>query len=96
MFYKVTPAVGPVEIGRITSGFLVNREQRGPGKDGTGVAMRLAVDAGIDREDLKPGAEVEVTTHARTTRYSIVELLPMQQLGTGYILRLRPLQGATG
>ena len=96
VFYKVTPAAGEVEIGSITSGFTVNREQRAAGRDGTGVKMLLSKDASIDAGELKIGAEVALTIEGQTLRYSIDELLPMQQLGAGYVLRLLPLQGATG
>ncbi len=95
-FYKVTPAAGEVEIGSITSGFQVDRERKAAGKDGAGVAMRLSAEANIDASTLKIGAEVALTINGQTRRYSIDELLPMQQLGSGYILRLSPLQGATG
>lgn len=95
-FYKVTPAAGEVEIGSIKSGFLINREQRSAGRDGQGCKMILATNAGIDRDDLSLGAAVAVTTNDQTTRYTIDELLPTQQVGAGYVLRLLPLTGATG
>jgi hypothetical protein len=95
-FYKVTPTDGEVEIGSITSGFLINREQRAAGRDGTGVNMRLSADAAIAQSALHVGAEVALTIDGQTRRYSLVELLPMQQLGSGYTLRLLPLEGATG
>src|SRR5262249_19891558 len=97
MFYKVTPADGEVEIGAITSGFSVVREQRTrTGDIGAGVKMLLSADANIDRSQLHVGAAVELIVDGRSTRYSIVELLPMQQVGSGYVLRLKPLMGATG
>lgn len=91
VFYKVTPEAGEIEIGSITQGFTVIR-QSGSNK----IKMLMANDAGIDREDLRVGAEVELTLNGRTARYSILELEPMQQLGAGYAMRLDPLQGATG
>lgn len=96
VFYKITPAAGPVEIGRITSGFLPVRERRaGQEIDGSGVRFWLSADAGIDRALLQIGARVDVIIGDRTMIYKISELLPMQQLGSGYTLRLSPQKGAT-
>jgi len=95
VFYKVTPSDGEVEIGSITGGFSVIREQRGPGQDGTGVKMVLATDTEIDRDQLHVGGAVALTINGQTLRYSIDELLPQQQIGAGYVLRLIPLTGAT-
>ena len=94
VFYSVTPAEGEVEIGRITEGFTIVRERAGQQK-GANVNMLLSADAGIDRSQLQAGAVVELIVGGRSTRYSIDELLPMQQLGTGYAIKLIPLQGAT-
>lgn len=88
VFYRLTPADGETPIATLTSGFMVN--------EGESVIMRLAADAGIDRSLLHVGAVVALTINGQTLKYSLVELLPFQQLGTGYALRLDPLQGATG
>lgn len=95
VFYKVTPETGGSVIATLTSGFHMVREQRTGGRDGQGVRMWLASGL-IEPTLLRIGAEIGLTVGGLTTRYSIVELLPMQQLGAGYVLRLTPLQGATG
>lgn len=95
VFYKLTPADGEVEIGRITSGFTVNGRRK-DGEYGESVNMRMAADAGIDREDLRVNATVALTINGQTLKYRIGELLSMQQLGSGYVLRLDPMKGATG
>jgi len=96
VFYKVTPGAGPIEIGRITSGFYQQRERRaGQEIDGSGVRFWLAADAGIDKSLLHNGARVDLIIDGRTMIYTIVELLPMQQLGAGYTMRLSPQKGAT-
>lgn len=97
VFKKVTPTAGETEIGRITSGFHFQREQAaGREIDGSGVKFWLAKDAAIESSSLHIGAVVDISVNGRTTRHSIASLLPMQQMGSGYVLRLRPLQGATG
>lgn len=99
MFSTITPTAGEVEIGRIRSGFSFVRE-RTRGADinvmGVGVQLWLSADAAIDPSKLKIGGVVALTVNGQTLRYSIDQLLPQQQLGAGYILRLTPLQGATG
>lgn len=96
VFYKVTPGAGPVEIGRITSGFYSQRERRaGQEIDGSGVKFWMSADAGIDRSVLHVGARVDLIIDGRTMIYTISELLAMQQLGAGYVMRLTPSKGAT-
>lgn len=96
-FYKVTPALGEVEIATLTSGFTFVRERRaGQEIDGSGVKMWLSADAAITRSQLNIGGVVEITVNGVTTRYAISELLPQQQIGAGYVLRLIPQKGATG
>lgn len=96
VFKKVTPTAGEAEIATITSGFHFQREQRaGQEIDGSGVNVWLAAGV-VDKSKLHIGVRVDVTTNNVTTRYSISKLEPMQQLGAGFVLRLRPLQGATG
>lgn len=97
VFYKVTPAAGETAIATITSGFTFVRERgAGQGVDGSGVKMWLSKDAAINVSQLRIGVAVALAIDGVTKRYSIAELLPMQQLGAGYVLRLKPLQGATG
>lgn len=96
-FYKVTPALGETQIATITSAFHFQREQRaGQEIDGSGVKMWLSSSALITRAQLKIGATVTLTVEGITTRYVIGDLLPMQQIGAGYVLRLKPQNGATG
>jgi hypothetical protein len=95
VFYSVTPSAGEQEIGQIVQGFTLVREQRTQGRDGTSVKMLLAHDAGITRDTLDRAASVAVTIDNKTTRYAIDELLPQQQIGAGYVLRLMPQKGAT-
>lgn len=96
VFYKVTPSSGPVEIGRISNGFHFVRERRaGQEIDGSGVKFWLSVDAAIDRSLLNTGARVDLIINGRTWIYKLSELLPMQQIGSGYVLRLSPQKGAT-
>jgi hypothetical protein len=96
VFYKATPAAGETAIATITSGFHFQRERRaGQEIDGSGVRMWLSKDAAITRSQLNPGGVVALTVDGITTRYKIGELLPMQQLGSGYTIRLEPLTGAT-
>lgn len=96
VFYKVTPAAGETEIKTITSGFHFVREKRaGQEIDGSGVKMWLAAGM-VDKDKLKIGAACALTIDGATTRYSVGDLLPQQQLGAGFVLRLKPLNGATG
>lgn len=96
VFYKIVPATGPVEIGRITSGFTFVRERRaGQEIDGSGVKLWMSADAGIDRSLLQLGARVDLVIKDRTMIYKISDLLPQQQIGAGYVLRLSPQKGAT-
>lgn len=95
VFYGVTPADGEQPIGQITQGFMLVREQKAAGRDGQGIKMILAVDAAIGRETLDRAASLEFTANNQTTRYKIDELLPQQQIGAGYVLRLLPQKGAT-
>lgn len=95
VFYSLTPAEGETEIGRITQGIFPIREKAKEDRSGT-VRLLLSADSGIEREDLRIGAEVALTVGGQTTRYSILDLQSMQQLGSGYVLKLDPLQGATG
>jgi hypothetical protein len=95
VFYKVTPADGEVEIATLTNGFFFVREQRaGQEIDGSGVKFWLSIDAAPSQ--LSIGGVVAITVKSRTTRYKISNLLPMQQIGAGYVLRLSPQKGATG
>lgn len=94
-FYKVTPTAGETEIATLTSGFFFVREQRaGQEIDGSGVKFWLSADAAPSQ--LSIGGVVAITVKNRTTRYKISDLLPMQQLGSGYVLRLSPQKGPTG
>jgi hypothetical protein len=95
VFYGLTPADGEVEIGTITSGFNFVRERAKEENNGK-VKFWLSADAAIDRTQLHVGATVALTIDGQTLRYEINELLPMQQVGAGYVLRLLPLTGATG
>jgi hypothetical protein len=97
-FYSVTPIAGETAIATLTSGFTFVREPRAMktvGGFGSGVTLLLAADAGISRSQLNVGGAVALTINGVTTRYAISELLPQQQVGAGYVLRLMPLQGAT-
>jgi hypothetical protein len=96
VFYGVTPEAGESEIGRITSGFHFLRERAKEGDDNGRVKFWLSTDAAIDREDLRVGAAMALIIDGRESRYSIHELLPQQQIGAGYVLRLTPKTGATG
>jgi len=94
--YRVTPAQGETEIATITSGFLFVRERRaGQEIDGSGVKFWLAAEV-IDRETLSIGSSLALTINGVATRYRISDLLPQQQVGAGYVLRLSPQRGATG
>lgn len=97
VFKKVTPSLGESEIGRIKSGFHFQREQAaGREIDGSGWKFWLSKNAGIERSSLHVGVIVDISVNGIATRHSIADLLPMQQVGSGYVLRLRPLNGATG
>lgn len=97
VFHKVTPTAGEAAIVTITSGFHVQREQRaGQEIDGFGVNIWLSKDAAITQTQLKISKVIALTINGATTKYSIKKVEPMQQLGSGYVLRLLPLTGATG
>jgi hypothetical protein len=96
VFYKVTPTIGETIIATITGGFTFVREQRaGQEIDGSGVKFWISASV-IDRATLSNAAAAEITANGVTTRYAISDLLPQQQLGAGYVLRLKPQKGATG
>jgi len=96
VFYKITPQAGETPMATITDGFLFVRERRaGQEIDGSGVKFWLASDM-VDESLLRVGAAVALTVNNQTLRYKINELLPQQQVGAGYVMRLAPLVGATG
>jgi hypothetical protein len=96
VFYSVTPAAGETLITTLTEGFAFARARRGSqGSDSSSVNLWLAGDAAITRAQLKVGGVVVITANGVTTKYKIAELLQQQQLGAGYVLRLKPLIGAT-
>lgn len=95
-FFKVTPTLGETAIGTITDGFYFQRERRaGQEIDGSGVTFWLSSSAAINRSQLTLGGVVALTVDGITFRYKIATLLPMQQIGSGYTMRLSPLRGAT-
>lgn len=94
-FFKVTPSAGETTLGTITSGFTVTREEPRAGRDGSGVNLRLSADAGITRERLNQSSMVAITIDGHTTKYTKDQLLPQQQIGAGYVMRLLPHRGAT-
>ena len=94
VFYGVTPEAGESEIKRLTSGFNFVREPQK--EDGNGpVKMWLAAGT-IDRESLRIGGACKLIIDGIESHYSINELIPQQQVGAGYVLRLTPTTGATG
>lgn len=96
-FYSISPSAGETLITTLTEGFVFVRERRGGQKsDGSGVKLWLAGDASITRAQLKIGGVVVITANGVTTRYVITELLQQQQIGAGYVLRLKPQTGAAG
>jgi hypothetical protein len=95
VFYGLTPAEGEQIIGRITGGFNFVREKAQEDSNDGKVKFWLSADANIDREDLHIGAAVALIIDGRESRYSIDELIPQQQIGAGYVLRLSPTTGAT-
>src|SRR5262249_405932 len=96
-FYGVTPTGGETPITTLTDGFTFVRERRaGQGSDGPGVKLWLAGDAAITPAQIKVGGVAVITANGVTTRYAISELLPQEQIGAGYFLRLLPQKGAAG
>src|SRR5262249_48189270 len=93
VFYSVTPTAGESAIGTLTDGFAFVREPRAvrsAGAIGPGVTLWLSNEAAITRSQLNVGGAVAITINGLTTRYAISELLPQQQIGAGYVLRLIP------
>lgn len=95
VFYSLTPEAGEQPLARITSGFNFVRERAKEGDDNGRLKFWLSADAAIDRDQLHIGAAVALIIDGRESRYSIYELLPQQQIGAGYVLRLTPKTGAT-
>src|SRR5262249_42613034 len=96
-FYSVTPTGGETLITTLTDGFpFVGERRAGPDRDGRGVKLWLAGDASITLAQLKVGGVAVITANGVTTRYGISELLPQEQIGAGYFLRLLPQKGAAG
>lgn|SRR5262245_49143808 len=99
VFYSVTPTAGETALATLTDSFAFVREQRAvrsAGAIGPGVTLWLSADAGITRSQLNVGGAVAITVNGVTTRYAISELLPEQQIGAGYVMRLIPQKGAAG
>jgi hypothetical protein len=95
VFYGITPEAGETEIATITTGFHFQREKElAEGSNGK-VKMWLSADA-VDRSLLHVGAAMALVIDGHSSKYSIDELIPQQQIGAGYVLRLRPKTGATG
>jgi hypothetical protein len=94
VFYGVSPEEGEYEIGRVTSGFNFVRERAN--EDGNGKVKLWLSEGLIDRELLHIGGAMALIIDGISTRYAIDELLPQQQIGSGYVLRLTPTTGATG
>jgi hypothetical protein len=95
-FFSVSPIAGETPITTLTEGFAFARSHRGSqGTDSSSVNLWLAEDATITRAQLNLAGVVVITGNGVTTRYKITELLPLQQIGGGYVLRLSPQKGAT-
>jgi hypothetical protein len=93
VFYGITPEAGETESARISSGFTFVRERSNDGENGK-VKFWL-VEGAVDRDLLKTGAAMALVIDGRESKYAIDELLPQQQIGAGYVLRLKPTTGAT-
>ena len=94
VFYSVTPEDGEQESARITSGFHFVREKASSGDNGK-VKLWLSSSANERREHQHVGQAMALVIDGRESRYAIEELLPQQQIGAGYVLRLTPRTGAT-
>jgi len=96
-FSSVTPASGETAIATLTAGFTFVREPK-PGRnfEESEVKLYLAADASITASQLKSASVVALTIDGVTLKYRVSSLLSLQQLGAGFVLRLSPLQGATG
>lgn len=94
VFYSLTPEDGETENARITSGFHFVREKAREGDSGK-VKLWLSSSANVSREQLHVGQALALVIDGRESHYAIEELLPQQQIGAGYVLRLTPTTGAT-
>ena len=96
-FYSVTPTGGETLIATLIEGFIFARHQLARQKnESSDVQMWLAQDAAVTLAQLKSTGVVVITANGITTRYAITELLPQQQIGGGFVLRLSPQKGAAG
>src|SRR5262245_1590459 len=96
-FYSVTPTGGETLITTLTDGFLFTRSPRtSRDVEESDVNLILAGDASITQAQLKIAGAAVVTIGSSSTRYRVSTVLPMQQLGAGYVLRLSPQKGAAG
>lgn len=96
-FYSVSPAGGETLITTLTEGFtFAGMQWANRGGDSSDVKVWLAGDANITPAQLKISGMVIVTGNGITKKYKIAELLQQQQIGAGYVLRLKPLVGAAG
>lgn len=96
-FYSVSPTGGEALIATIIEGFVFSRQAWGRQKnESSDVRLWLAADAAVTLAQLKTAGVVLITVGLQTTRYVITELLPQQQIGGGFVLRLSPQKGASG
>ncbi len=90
--YAVTPTEGEKLIATLRAGWGCWREARGRGESNVTFAkLAISSNASLTNEQLQTSAVATITANRQTIRYSISEVLPMQQLGVGWILRLEPL-----
>jgi hypothetical protein len=95
-FYKMTPATGETPVLELTSGWHAQRNDR---KSSAARALTIwvasaATEADLD-SDLHTGAKVTIICGGRTQSYRINGILPMAQIGAGWVLECDPAETST-
>lgn len=95
-FYTMTPATGETPVLALTNGWYAQRNDRKSASSQTVTIWiaRGATEADLD-SDLHTGAKVTITTSGRTQSYRISSVLPMAQLGAGWVLECDPTETST-
>jgi hypothetical protein len=93
-FHSLSPTAGETLIVTLTEGFTFAREREVSRE--SAVKMWIAADANITPAQIKIAGVVVITANGQTTRYALIKLLTLQQVGAGYMLRLTPQKGVGG
>ncbi|HKX32095.1 MAG TPA: hypothetical protein VJ302_30695 [Blastocatellia bacterium] len=92
-FYSVTPSEGGTQLFSLARGWTVSRKKRGNDPSGS-MTLIVSREAGIDVEQLRENAVVDLTRRGETQRYRVAEVTETQDLNSGWVLHVEPISGS--